>query len=78
MNLIKRDGSIVPFDKKRIEIAISKAMKSTVTPKFDVAKAISNEAEEYFSKKDKTPSIYDVEKFVYEALLEKDLKYVAR
>lgn len=78
MKIIKRDGTVVPFDKKRIEIAIGKAMDSTGILKHEVAKKISIKAEEYFSKQEKTPSIYDVEKYVYEALLENDLKYVAR
>ena len=63
MNLIKRNGQTVPFNKTKIKQAIVKAMRNgsgIYLP--DIARLIANDAERYFGKKDETPTISQVEK----------------
>ena len=70
MEVIKRDGSIVDFDKLKIREAILKAMKygsGIYLP--DIAKLIANDAESYFRKEDETPTIYKIESYVYDRLV---------
>ena len=50
MKVIKRDGSKVPFDKKKIREAVTKAMKNgsgIYLP--DIARLIANDAEKFFN-----------------------------
>lgn len=67
-NVIKRDGTIVPFDGNKIYDAIMKAMRygSGIIDE-DVARYISENAEFYFEK---DPTIYEIEDYVFEGLLE--------
>lgn len=68
--IIKRDGKIVEFDKKKIEEAILKAMKrgsGVYVP--SIAKIISEDAEVDFLSKEEIPTIYQVEKYVYRRLI---------
>ena len=70
MNLIKRNGQTVPFNKTKIKQAIVKAMRNgsgIYLP--DIARLIANDAERYFEKKDETPTISQVEKYVYQRLI---------
>ena len=70
MNLIKRNGQTVPFNKTKIKQAIVKAMRNgsgIYLP--DIARLIANDAEKYFKKKDGTPTISQVEKYVYQRLI---------
>ena len=70
MNLIKRNGQTVPFNKTKIKQAIVKAMRNgsgIYLP--DIARLIANDAEKYFEKKDETPTISQVEKYVYQRLI---------
>ena len=70
MEVIKRDGSIVEFNKHKIREAILKAMKhgsGIYLP--DIAKLIANDAENYFKDKNETPTIYKIESYVYERLV---------
>ena len=70
MNLIKRNGQTVPFNKTKIKQAIVKAMRNgsgIYLP--DIARLIANDAEKYFKKKDETPTISQVEKYVYQRLI---------
>ena len=69
MKVIKRDGSLVEFDKNKIEDAITKAMKrGSGIYKPVIAKLISEDAEKYFMSKPH-PTIYKVEEFVYDKLV---------
>ena len=52
MNLIKRNGQTVPFNKTKIKQAIVKAMRNgsgIYLP--DIARLIANDAEKYFKRK---------------------------
>lgn len=70
MKVIKRDGSIVEFDKGKIREAISKAMKNgSGIYLADIAKLIANDAEKYFSKQGDTPTIHKIESYVYDRLV---------
>ncbi|WP_195264226.1 MULTISPECIES: anaerobic ribonucleoside-triphosphate reductase [unclassified Clostridium] len=70
MKVIKRDGSIVEFDKGKIRAAISKAMKNgSGIYLADIAKLIANDAEKYFSKQGDTPTIHKIESYVYDRLV---------
>lgn len=70
MGVIKRDGSIVPFCKDRVEQAILKAMKNgSGIYKPQIAKLISDEAECGFNNGFNTP-INSIEHFVYSKLIE--------
>ena len=69
MEVIKRNGIVVQFNKTKIRQAITKAMKlgsGIYLP--DIARLISNDAERYFSKKGETPSIGMIEAYVYQRL----------
>ena len=70
MNVIKRDGSTVLFDKVKIKEAVTKAMKNgsgIYLP--DIAKLISNDAERYFEEGTETPTIHKIETYVYDRLV---------
>ncbi|GAA0814707.1 anaerobic ribonucleoside-triphosphate reductase [Clostridium tertium] len=70
MKVIKRDGSIVDFDKNKIRAAISKAMKNgSGIYLADIAKLIASDAEKYFSKQGDTPTIHKIESYVYDRLV---------
>ena len=62
MKVIKRDGSIVDFDKNKIRAAISKAMKNgSGIYLADIAKLIASDAEKYFSRQGDPPTIHKIE-----------------
>ena len=70
MQVIKRDGSTVNFDKMKIRDAVCKSMENgsgIYLP--DIARLIANDAEKYFSKEDETPTIYKIESYVYDRLV---------
>lgn len=70
MEVIKRDGSIVGFNRNKIRDAVSKAMKNgsgIYMP--DIAKLITVDAEEYFNAQEETATIYKIEKYVYDRLV---------
>ncbi|MBE6051265.1 MAG: anaerobic ribonucleoside-triphosphate reductase [Clostridium sp.] len=70
MDIIKRDGSKVIFDRNKIEDAIIKAMKNgsgIYLP--DIARLIADDAVEKFSKEDEIPTIYKIESYVYDRLV---------
>ena len=70
MKVIKRDGSIVDFDKRKIREAITKAMKNGSGIYLgDIAKLIANDAEKYFSNEKETPTINKIESYVYDRLI---------
>ena len=69
MQVIKRDGSLVAFDKSKIYNAIVKAMKNgSGLYEPEVAKQIAQDAEEKFKDQDRV-SIQVIESFVYAGLL---------
>ncbi|MEG1870495.1 MAG: anaerobic ribonucleoside-triphosphate reductase [Peptostreptococcaceae bacterium] len=70
MDVTKRDGSVVEFDKSKIREAITKAMKNgsgIVLP--DIAKLIANDAEKHFNKESEMATIYNIETYVYDRLV---------
>lgn len=74
----KRDNSLKEFDKKKIEIAILKAMKlGSGIYEEDKAKSIANDIEENLKDKSEI-SIYQIEKMVFDKLIEYDAKETAR
>lgn len=79
MQIIKRNGETVPFDKSKIEVAIIKAMKYGVGYiEEDIAKEVATQIENHFSENGEIPTIYQVEKMVFQLLSHKDRWEVAR
>lgn len=70
MEVIKRDGSVVEFDKSKIKDAVEKAMRygsGIYLP--DIAKLIASDAEKHFRQLEETATIYMIESYVYERLV---------
>lgn len=70
LQVVKRTGELVPFNKTKIKKAIILAMKNgsgIYLP--DIARLISNDAEKFFAKQDKSPTIAQVEGYVYKRLV---------
>ena len=70
MEVIKRDGSTVDFNKSKIEEAISKAMKNgsgIYLP--DIASLIASDSESFFSEHEEIATIYKIEQYVYDRLV---------
>ena len=70
MDVMKRDGSIVEFDKSKIREAIMKSMRNgsgIVMP--DIARLIANDAEKHFNKDKEMATIYKIETYVYDRLV---------
>lgn len=79
MNIIKRDGSVVEFNKDKILNAILKAMKyGSGIYKPEIANKISIEIEEYCKDSDKTPTVSEIEFMVYEKLIKHKQKITAK
>ena len=71
LQVIKRDGTKVPFDKNKIALAIEKAEhSSTGLYEEGLAQRIANEIEEYATKLQKDMTIYAIEDQVYYKLIE--------
>ena len=71
LNIIKRDGSIVKFNKCKIEDAILKAMKyGSGIYEEEIAKKIADEIELNCFEKENSPTVYQVENMVYNKLIE--------
>lgn len=71
LNIIKRDGNIVEFNKEKIENAIIKAMKygsGVYIP--EIAKEIAIEIEDTYTNDTTTPTVYKVEEMVYTKLID--------
>ena len=80
MLITKRDGSIVQFDKTKIENAILKAMKygSGIVNK-DIAKKIAEDSEIRFSSYNEgIPTIHQVESYVYFLLIQYEQELTAK
>lgn len=74
-NIIKRDGSVVPFDKNKIKIAILKAMEENNNINKDLANRIANEISKINNDK---ITVEDVQDLVEEKLMASKMKNVAR
>ncbi|WP_250674660.1 anaerobic ribonucleoside-triphosphate reductase [Paraclostridium ghonii] len=71
LNIIKRDGSIVKFDKTKIENAILKAMKyGSGIYEEGIAKEIANEIEASFNQTKDCATVNKIEDMVYKNLIE--------
>lgn len=78
INVIKRDGRKVPFDKNKIKLAILRAMnQSNGISKEKIAEDIANEIEDE-SKEMNEISISQIETLVYSKLISKKQKLTAR
>ena len=77
--VIKRDGSHVAFDEMKIYYAILKAMKygSGVIDE-EVAKKIAYEINVLFEKLNTTPTIFQIETYVYLKLIENGHELTAK
>ncbi|MGL5650697.1 MAG: anaerobic ribonucleoside-triphosphate reductase [Paraclostridium sp.] len=70
LNIIKRDGSVVKFDKTKIENAILKAMKyGSGIYEEEMAKEIANEIELSFNQTKDVATVNKVEDMVYKNLI---------
>lgn len=79
MKVIKRDGSVVDFDKEKIIVAITKAMNSSSgIYQEGVAERIATDIEEYGQLTKKDLTIYQIEDQVYYKLLKYDNPATAR
>ncbi|MCL1989631.1 MAG: anaerobic ribonucleoside-triphosphate reductase [Defluviitaleaceae bacterium] len=79
MDIIKRDGSKVPFDASKISEAILKAMRygsGIVNEK--IAHEVAKEIEQGYVESGQTPSISRIEESVFRKLSERDHKATAR
>ncbi len=72
LQVIKRDGTKVPFDKHKIALAIEKAEHSStgLYEEGGLAQRIADEIEEYAQKLQKDMTIYAIEDQVYYKLIE--------
>lgn len=72
MQVIKRNGERVSFNKEKIHVAIMKAMRfGSGLIEEEIAKKISLEIEEEFKKADEDYTIRKIENLVYKKLIEK-------
>lgn len=79
MEVIKRDGTKVPFQKEKIAIAIEKAMNSASgIYQAGVADKIASEIEEYARGLGHSMTIYSIEDQVYYKLLDNNNPATAR
>ncbi len=78
----KRDGSIVPFNKKRITLAIEKAMQATGEPNAEKAQELSDEVSlilfRLFFRKGSIPHVEEIQDIVEQVLMENGLPAVAK
>lgn len=79
LNIIKRDGKVVKFDKDKIENAILKAMKNgsgVYIP--EIAKEIAEEIESICMERDANATVYKIEEMVYTKLIDYKQKLTAK
>lgn len=80
-NIVKRDGSLKPFDAKKIEQAIIKTIEYVGTKEDDnesIAYMISKLIEEEVNKSEKELTVYDIENIVFYKLCEFGKKDLAK
>ena len=79
LEVIKRDGTKVPFDRKKIAVAIEKAMNSSSGIYEDgQADRIAKEIEDYAKEMHKEMTIYAIEDQVYYRLIQANNPATAR
>lgn len=79
MKVIKRDGNIVDFDRSKIRDAICKAMKyGSGEINSEVSNSISDEIYNIYLHSSETPRISDIEKLVYDKLIEHGCSLTAK
>ena len=79
LNIIKRDGKIVKFDRNKIENAILKAMKygsGVFIP--EIAEEIAIDIENIYMNSDTSATVYQVEEMVYNKLIDYKQKLTAK
>lgn len=79
LNIIKRDGKVVKFDKDKIENAILKAMKygsGVYIP--EIAKEIAEDIKTIYMERDTNATVYKVEEMVYTKLIDYKQKLTAK
>ena len=69
LQIIRRDGTQVLFNKTKIRKAIINAMRDGGVYLPDIARIIANDAENYFLKTDTTPTVAQVERYVFTRLI---------
>ncbi len=75
----KRDGRIVPFDKRKILMAVFKAMEAVGKADKEVAENIANEVVSSLEKSGKSiPTVEEVQDLVEETLMKRGLYKVAK
>ncbi len=79
-HIIKRDGSLEPFNPEKIKNAIHKALVATQTEDGELAANIADEAIEIVRNRfaGKTPTVEDVQDIVEEVLIRRGLAKVAK
>ena len=78
MLVVKRDATVVDFDKNKIVSAISKAMKASIgVVKETIAQNIADEIYDEY-KDEEEVSVYDIETCVFNKLIQKKQKLTAR
>ena len=79
LQVIKRDGQKVPFDKSKIAIAITKAMNSSSgVYEEGLADRIATEIEDFAKTLNKEMTIYGIEDQVYYKLIQYNNPATAR
>lgn len=70
LNVLKRDGSLVEFDEKKISNAIYRAMKfGSGEVDIELADKIAVRCKKFFIEIETGPSVANIEKFVYDILI---------
>lgn len=79
LNIIKRDGSKVEFDKSKIKNAILKAMKyGSGIMEQEIANDIADEIEKLYLQESSSPTVYKVEELVYKELIDHKQELTAK
>ena len=79
LNIIKRDGSKVEFDKSKIKNAILKAMKyGSGIMEQEIASDIADEIEKLYLLESSSPTVYKVEELVYKELIDHKQELTAK
>ncbi|MFW6013252.1 MAG: anaerobic ribonucleoside-triphosphate reductase, partial [Candidatus Bipolaricaulota bacterium] len=79
----KRDGSVVSYDRSKIESAIEKALRATEIEDPDLPETLTQEVQKYLSNKAEEedswiPSVEEVQDLVERVLIENDLTETAK
>src|SRR5699024_9845788 len=70
LNVIKRDGKKVAFDKAKIESAVYRAMKfGSGLVDESISKKIADDCEKVYTEREEIPTVSDIENYVYKELI---------